>query len=92
MSNYNKILLMIFLTFIVSYSWSQESTLYSQRTLPNGDVEVSYSAGDGSKVMSVQHNDGSVETTSIAASGSKSVSIQHADGSIDTHVTKTTQE
>lgn len=71
-----------------SCAWSQDMR-YTQKTLPNGDTETTYSSDDGSRVVSVQHKDGSVETTSTAPDGTKSTSIQHADGSVDTHITTT---
>lgn len=75
------------LLMIIQSLWADEAMNYTQKTLPNGDIQTSYSASNGSSVVSIQHKDGSVETTSTAADGSKSISIQHADGTIDTHVT-----
>lgn len=74
-------------SFFVLSAAADDTMQYTQKNLPNGDVETTYSSSDGSKVISLQHKDGSVETTSTAADGTKSTSIQHADGSVDTQVT-----
>jgi len=83
-----KFIVACLLGLFVSIGWADESMHYSQKTLPNGDVETTYSSSDGSKVVSVQHKDGSSETTSHAADGTKSVVVQHKDGSVDTHIEK----
>lgn len=78
---------LVVLSSIISSASADESMQYSQKKLPNGDVQTIYSSSDGAKVESIQHADGSVETTSLAPDGSKSVTIQHKDGSVDSHMT-----
>lgn len=70
-----------------STSWADESAQYNQKTLPNGDVETTYSSSDGTKVVTLQHKNGDVETTATTADGAKSVTTQHADGSSESHMT-----
>lgn len=88
MKKYFILLLMASLFGLLCNANADESVNYNQRTLPNGDVENSYSSSDGNKIVSLQHPDGSAEITTTAADGTKSVSIQHKDGSVDTHVTQ----
>lgn len=78
--------MMIALAMITFASWADNSVQYDQKTLPNGDVETSFSTDDGSKVVSVQHKNGDVESTATAADGTQNIIIKHADGSSDSRI------
>lgn len=52
----------VFLLALSTTVFADEDIQYNQKTLPNGDVETTYTSSDGTKMVSVQHKDGSVET------------------------------
>jgi len=58
----------------------------AQKSLPNGDVQTTITAPDGTKVLTLQHEDGSSESTSVAPDGNKTTVVEHADGSVDTQM------
>jgi hypothetical protein len=90
--NYFAMLATVGLLMASSATLADESSQYTQRTLPNGDVESILSSSDGTKMVTLQHKDGSIESTTEAADGSKSVMTQKADGSVDVHTTAPTKK
>ncbi|GEM_PF-6218730 len=49
---------MIFATYV----FADETANYTQKTLPNGDVETVVTMPDGSKMVQIKHKDGTIDT------------------------------
>lgn len=82
--NLKKIVGVALISLSMTSVFADETNMkYEQKTLPNGDKVMEYSATDGTKIKQTLQKDRTKVMESVDANGNRTTTITHPDGSVD---------